>query len=374
MPELIESPVASKPLLLLVSLGWVHGGAETYYTKLAAILSKRFRMVAIVCAQRLAEELSDICDDVVLLRQNSNRYVSALRAFIALRKRFPIEAAHLNGQPESYLAPFLKVFGLKILSTRHTPYTDEFMREGSRMPVVVKRMMVQLAFWCTGRVICVSRMIEKQVAHVLPAARLKFIPTWIDAAFEREMERPLPIQTDRQPVKLIFAGRVVENKGIFDILEAMKGCPGVHLTVVGDGSQRNALENLATELHLQPHAKFTGRVEHAEIGRHYSASDIYLNASKIDNQPLSILEAFACGLPVVTTDAGGIPDIVTDENTGFLVPVGDYQGLAARALKLLEDQSIATKMTELARLECTRYTWPVVCPQWLDLYHSVAKK
>jgi glycosyltransferase involved in cell wall biosynthesis len=76
----------------------------------------------------------------------------------------------------------------------------------------------------------------------------------------------------------------------------------------------------------------------------------------------------------VTTDAGGIPDIVTDENTGFLVPVGDYQGLAARALKLLEDQSIATKMTELARLECTRYTWPVVCPQWLDVYHSVAKK
>jgi len=121
-------------------------------------------------------------------------------------------------------------------------------------------------------------------------------------------------------------------------------------------------------------ASFTGRVEHDEITRHYSASDIYLNASKIDNQPLSILEAFACGLPVVTTDAGGIPDIVTDENTGFLVPVGDHEALASRALKLLEDQSIATKMTELARLECTRYTWPVVGPQWLDLYHSVTKK
>ena len=77
------------------------------------------------------------------------------------------------------------------------------------------------------------------------------------------------------------------------------------------------------------------RVEHEEINRHYSAADIYLNASKIDNQPLSILEAFACGLPVVTTDAGGIPDIVTDEKTGFLVPVGDYEALAAHALKLL---------------------------------------
>jgi glycosyltransferase involved in cell wall biosynthesis len=142
---------------------------------------------------------------------------------------------------------------------------------------------------------------------------------------------------------------------------------------VGDGSQRIALENLATELHLA-NTNFTGRVEHDEINRHYSATDIYLNASKIDNQPLSILEAFTCGLPVVTTDAGGIPDIVTDEITGFLVPVGAYEALAARALKLLTHQDIVPTMRERARAECTKYTWSVVCPQWLDLYHSVAKK
>jgi len=149
--------------------------------------------------------------------------------------------------------------------------------------------------------------------------------------------------------------------------------PDAVLTVVGDGSQRSALENLASELQLE-RTNFTGRVEHDEINRQYSASDIYLNASKIDNQPLSILEAFACGLPVVTTDAGGIPDIVTDEITGFLVPIGDYEALAARALKLLTCQEIATRMTESARAECARYTWTVVCPQWLDLYHSVAKQ
>jgi glycosyltransferase involved in cell wall biosynthesis len=184
-------------------------------------------------------------------------------------------------------------------------------------------------------------------------------------------------RTNLRPVFL--SNRNLEaHYGVDCILRAFayikKEIPDAVLTVVGDGSQRNALENLATELHLQPHATFTGRVEHAEIIRHYSASDIYLNASKIDNQPLSILEAFACGLPVVTTDAGGIPDIVTDENTGFLVPVGDYEALASRALKLLEDQSIATNMTQLARVECERYTWPVVCPKWIDLYHSVAKK
>lgn len=184
----------------------------------------------------------------------------------------------------------------------------------------------------------------------------------------------------RTPLRPVFlSNRNLEaHYGVDCVLRAFayiqKEIPDAVLTVVGDGSQRNALENLATELHLQSHATFTGRVEHDEINQQYSASDIYLNASKIDNQPLSILEAFACGLPVVTTDAGGIPDIVTDETTGFLVAIGDHKALAARALKLLEDPTFAATMIERARLECDRYTWPVVCPQWLDLYHSVAKK
>ena len=165
--------------------------------------------------------------------------------------------------------------------------------------------------------------------------------------------------------------------GVDDLLRAFayiqREIPDAVLTVVGDGSQRNALENLATALHLA-NTNFTGRVEHDQINRHYSATDIYLNASKIDNQPLSILEAFTCGLPVVTTDAGGIPDVVTDEITGFLVPVGAYESLAARALKLLTHPDIAQTMTARARAECTKYTSSVVCPQWLDLYHSVAKK
>ena len=149
--------------------------------------------------------------------------------------------------------------------------------------------------------------------------------------------------------------------------------PEAVLTVVGNGSQRQALEGLQKELKLE-HTSFTGRVEHEEIYRQYSSNDVFLNASRIDNQPLSILEAFACGLPVVTTDAGGIPDIVTDGETGFVVGVDDYQALAERAMKLLDDHNIATTMAHKARTECAKYTWEVVCEQWLRLYHTLNQK
>jgi glycosyltransferase involved in cell wall biosynthesis len=184
---------------------------------------------------------------------------------------------------------------------------------------------------------------------------------------------------ERVPLRPVFlSNRNLEiHYGVDCVLRAfanIQQCmPKAILTVVGDGSQRGALEKLASDLDLR-NVTFTGRVKHEDIRSYYSSSDIYLNASRIDNQPLSILEAFACGLPVVTTDAGGIPDIVTDGVTGSVVRVDDCKKLAERALNLLTDQTIAPPRIERARAECALYTWEAVCGQWIDLYHTVARR
>lgn len=183
---------------------------------------------------------------------------------------------------------------------------------------------------------------------------------------------------ERAPLRPLFlSNRNLEaHYGVDCLLRAFariqQEVPEAALTVVGDGSEREALEKLKVELDLRQ-TSFTGRVEHEEIHQHYSSSDVYLNASRIDNQPLSILEAFACGLPVVTTDAGGIPYIVTDGETGFLVRVGDCEALADRALELLAHQNTAIRMAHRARAECVKYTWEVVREQWLDMYQSLAQ-
>jgi glycosyltransferase involved in cell wall biosynthesis len=149
--------------------------------------------------------------------------------------------------------------------------------------------------------------------------------------------------------------------------------PEATLNVVGEGSQRSALEELARELGLR-NTTFRGQVDPESIADVYDAADIYLNGSEIDNQPLSLLEAFACGLPIVTTNAGGIPDIVTDGKTGMLVPCGDYKQMAERAISLLGDPARVRQMIEQGRQECLKYSWKAVRSDWLDAYHKLGSR
>ena len=177
----------------------------------------------------------------------------------------------------------------------------------------------------------------------------------------------------RQPLRPIFlSNRNFESHyGVDRVLRAFaiiqSKVEQASLTVAGDGSQNHALKTLASELDLK-NTSFIGRVDPASIAELYDAADVYLNASEIDNQPLSILEAFSCGLPIVTTGAGGIPDMVRDGETGMVVPCGDYAGIADRALRLLDHPELAESMVERARHECLKYRWEAVRDAWMRVY------
>ncbi|HEY5883717.1 MAG TPA: heparinase II/III family protein [Pyrinomonadaceae bacterium] len=149
--------------------------------------------------------------------------------------------------------------------------------------------------------------------------------------------------------------------------------PDASLTVAGAGSQLAALQRLTRELGLK-NVLFTGRIEPENIFRLYDTADVYLNGSKIDNQPLSILEAFACGIPVVTTNAGGITDMVIDGVSGFVVQIDDYESMAAKALSALEKPEQTSKLTQCGFAECSKYTWPTLRGQWGAVYDSMVKR
>lgn len=149
--------------------------------------------------------------------------------------------------------------------------------------------------------------------------------------------------------------------------------PEACLTLAGDGSQRAELESLAKELCLR-NTEFIGRVTPERMPELYDSADIYLNSPNIDNMPGSIIESFAAGLPVVTTDAGGIPYIVTNEETGLMVARGDHRTMAASAIRLLEDDTFASEIGRRAHAECRKYSWGAVRGEWLKLYQKLANE
>jgi L-malate glycosyltransferase len=183
---------------------------------------------------------------------------------------------------------------------------------------------------------------------------------------------------ERKPLRPVFlTSRLLEplyNVGC--VLRAFaliqKRYPEARLTVAGEGWQRAELEGLARELNLAD-TEFIGRVQFEEMPAMYDRADIYLTATDLDNMPSSITECLAAGLPVVTTDAGGIPYIVTHEETCLMVERGDHEAMAAAALRLLEDPEFALAMARRARASCRRFSWETVQKEWLKLYHELAQ-
>lgn len=139
------------------------------------------------------------------------------------------------------------------------------------------------------------------------------------------------------------------------------------LYICGKGSEEEKLKRLVKDLNLEDKVKFLGEVNNKEIAAKYNEADIFLNGSYIDNLPVAILEAFASGLPVVSTDAGGIRYIIKNGQNGLLVGSNDYNGMADQAEKLLQDKELFQKITQNARETLKEYSWNKVRTKLLPI-------
>lgn len=147
--------------------------------------------------------------------------------------------------------------------------------------------------------------------------------------------------------------------------------PEARLTVAGSGPERGALEALAHELGLGDAVVFAGRLDRADVAALYRRATLMLNPSRTDNTPNSVLEAWACGVPVVSTRVGGVPCLVDHGRTGLLVPAQDPAAMAEAALSLIEQPALHAAMAEAGLREAQRYTWDQVRPLLLATYRRV---
>jgi L-malate glycosyltransferase len=195
--------------------------------------------------------------------------------------------------------------------------------------------------------------------------RARVVPNVVDLSHFRYRERaPLGPQ-------LLSTRNLEPHYRVDDILQAFAILkprrPDARLTIAGSGREAPRLQRLVASSGLDG-VRFVGRVEPPLMPRVYDDGNIFVNASVIDNQPLSVLEAFAAGLPVVSTGTGGLAAMVRDGETGLRVPPGDPAAIAAAVAKLLEDPDRARELARCARREAEQHTWPRVRAAWADTY------
>jgi len=206
-------------------------------------------------------------------------------------------------------------------------------------------------------------------AHHLPS---RIIPNIVDSArFHPGAELPQGCQ--------ILVARNLEP--IYENATALRAFakvlpvrPDARLVIAGTGPQAQHLRQLAADLGVADKVTFAGRMERDEMAACLRRSRVALNPSRVDNMPNSVLEALASGVPVVSTNVGGVPHIVRDGETAVLVPVGDTDAMAAAILRALNDAPLADRLRSAGLASAGAYTWAAVAPRWCALYRDLAGK
>lgn len=156
-----------------------------------------------------------------------------------------------------------------------------------------------------------------------------------------------------------------------------KSLPSVRLIMMGpdkgDGSLQTA-KKAAVDLGVTQEVTWTGPVTKEEIPRLLQKGDILLNTPRVDNTPVSVLEAMACGVCIVSTNVGGIPYLLADEQDAILVPDNDEVAMGKAVQRLLTEDGLAERLSMNARRKVEQFDWPMILPKWERLLWDMAER
>ena len=230
----------------------------------------------------------------------------------------------------------------------------------------------------------VRPIVRRAAALVVPSGFLQqvfgrfgmpavIVPNIVDLA----RFRPAPARTGRG-VHLVVARNL---EPVYDNATAIRALalirqevPEAQLTIAGEGPLLASLQRLAADLGVAEAVRFCGRVANTEMPRLYGSADVCLNPSLADNMPISLLESLASGVPVVSTNVGGVPYLVEHERTALLVEPGQPAAMAQAVLRLLRDKPLSARLRAAGLDHVRRFDWASVRPQLLAMYASATKR
>lgn len=306
--------------------------------------------------------------------------IRAYRTLKSLSSKFKFDIIHDN-QTLAYGILLMKALKLPVIATVHHPLTIDRrsdISEAKGFKEKLRRIMFYPFFMQhivtkrMDRIISVSHNSARETGNVfkIPENKMKVVYNGVDTTVFRKRE-----EIKKQPNSLIVCANTRDrNKGIRYLLEALLLLKEkVTLTIVDAKPPDNDYApGLVKQYGLEHMVQFTGRLTHEEVAIQYAASEIAITPSVYEGFGLPAAEAMACGVPVIVTTAGALPEIIKPGETGILVPLKNPHALASAISRLLNDEPLRRRMGDAARDHIERnFTWEKAAKAILKIYEEV---
>ena len=223
---------------------------------------------------------------------------------------------------------------------------SEFAEIEGRSPLIVflTRLKERVGLLLATRIIVTTRDLEGHVKEQVRGKKVWLIPNGVILKFFSGMKKRTRGKASEK--KVLFVGRLTKQKNLHSLIEGIRSIGGVELTIVGEGPLRRELIEYSRG--LESNVRFEGYVPYNQLRKYYYAAGIFVLPSLIEGHPKVLLEAMACGLPVVGTDVEGTREVITHEYNGLLCGT-DPESIGNAVRRLLEDPELAERLGATAR-------------------------
>jgi glycosyltransferase involved in cell wall biosynthesis len=295
--------------------------------------------------------------------------MSLIRYFWILFTNKNVKIIHIHSATDgSFVRKYIvfkiaKMFEKKVIFHIHCAVFDKFYNNSSTF---VKNRVKEVLD-NSNVIIVLSDYWKNVVSQISTNKNIKIL---YNPCMVKEFEK---ITTEK--INVLFMGRVGKRKGVYDIIEAAKLItnPNIEINLYGDG-ETPEFQKLIQENNLQNIIKLKGWVSSDTKDTAFKSSDIYILPSYEEGLPMSVLEAMAYGLPIISTPVGGIPDAVEDCVNGFLVQPGNYKALVEKINLLTNDKELNHKMgQESFKKAKEKFDINVIIKQLKEIYDELVK-
>jgi glycosyltransferase involved in cell wall biosynthesis len=318
---------------------------------------------------------------------------AASRKLTKLRGSFPVDIAHVNlPLVPSFAVP--RGFGKTLISTVHSTWKGEaeaisdepYSRLNSNEKFMVSfnwflRFFEERMLERSNSIIAVSDFTKRELKqyYKVKQAKIHVIHNGVDvnkfqpATDKRRAKEALGFSAD--DITILSVGRLYARKGLFTLIESMplvaRKFKNAKFIIAGKGlsNEMKKLVSYATRLGVKDNIVFTGYFPDKKLPQLYQAADIFAFSTFYENLPFAVLEALSSGLPVVTTNVGGIPEMIESGRNGFLVQPSNARELAEKILYYIEHPAAVSEMAFRARKTILeRFDWRLIVKKVLKVY------